>query len=436
MKIKRTKVSVWLRGLLFLVVMLFWGSNGLPAATMGTTIDKHNYKEYESLLSPAMILSVQNGDWTYPTGNLKYSYKHSNPFLRASEKNAGKFDTNSTGWLIDKSTGKYPAYNVYGFPFPQIDPKDPKAATKIIWNFAFQHYRFMGEARENVLNWLRKHSGSDRVVVTDSLLLFYQGRPPGQEIKNNPQKLLMSDLSLTKAPMDARGSNTMGWEYLDDTDTTVFSYLAPIRRIRRNSGATRSDPYMGCDMWADSKNGFAGKIASFDWKLLGERELLVAFPSLEKKTVPLAPDGSMTFSYQGEIKFGYQTPGWKGASWAYTNVVWVPRRVWIIEGMPKDPYYTFGKHIFYVDKETYTMFSKEVYNKAGQMWVWFVELQGAVESSDESKNCFGGFIYGSVVDLIKSHGTAIDSSKATIFLPVTSLSPDFFTTVNLLKLSK
>jgi len=33
-----------------------------------------------------------------------------------------------------KGTGKQPHY-ILGFPFPIIDPADPKAGTKVVWSF-------------------------------------------------------------------------------------------------------------------------------------------------------------------------------------------------------------------------------------------------------------------------------------------------------------
>ena len=54
-------------------------------------------------------------------------------FLQATEENAGKLDVDDHGAIIDKATGKQPDYN-YGIPFPKIDPNDPKAAVKVVWN--------------------------------------------------------------------------------------------------------------------------------------------------------------------------------------------------------------------------------------------------------------------------------------------------------------
>lgn len=65
---------------------------------------------------------------------------------------------------------------------------------------------------------------------------------------------------------------------------------------------------------------------------------------------------------------GWQTPGWNGAPWLPTNMVWVKRPVWIVEGRPKDPYYSYGRQIFYVDSTLYKIYFKVVYTPAGEYW--------------------------------------------------------------------
>ena len=51
---------------------------------------------------------------------------------------------------------------------------------------------------------------------------------------------------------------------------------------------------------------------------------------------------------------GYMDPSWKGIAWAPTAAASLsPRRFWIIEGVPRDEYYLFGKLQLYIDSVTY-----------------------------------------------------------------------------------
>ncbi len=67
------------------------------------------------------------------------------------------------------------------------------------------------------------------------------------------------------------------------------------------------------------------------------------------------------------IKAGYEVPKSRGVPWwPQENMVFVPRKVWIVEGQSTDPYYNFGKVIMYFDKDIYRIYWKMVHNRAGE----------------------------------------------------------------------
>ena len=46
-------------------------------------------------------------------------------------------------------------------------------------------------------------------------------------------------------------------------------------------------------------------------------------------------------------------PNWHGVGWAPIAGALAKRKMWVIEGVPKDSYYLFGKIQLYIDRETY-----------------------------------------------------------------------------------
>jgi len=47
-----------------------------------------------------------------------------------------------------------------------------------------------------------------------------------------------------------------------------------------------------------------------------------------------------------DLKFlGDMDPQWKGVAWAPVTAALAKRRVWVIEGKPKDRYYLYGRRI-------------------------------------------------------------------------------------------
>ncbi len=139
------------------------------------------------------------------------------------------------------------------------------------------------------------------------------------------------------------------------------------------------------------------------------------------------------------MTWGFRTKGWKGAPWAPIGLTYVPRRVWVIEQWPKDPYYNWGLHINYVDKETYSIYVKEVYDKAGQFHTWMMTFYHYEEAP--SGNNIIGYLDGAIpINERIRHALPTPASfpdrRPKIFLPSSKIKPDYFTMSNFLQLSK
>ena len=55
----------------------------------------------------------------------------------------------------------------------------------------------------------------------------------------------------------------------------------------------------------------------------------------------------------GGARLGFQVPDWKGAPWCPMQEVLVRRPHWVVEAVPKDPYYLFGKLVLRFDKDIF-----------------------------------------------------------------------------------
>ena len=52
-----------------------------------------------------------------------------------------------------------------------------------------------------------------------------------------------------------------------------------------------------------------------------------------------------------DLKFiGYMDSSWRGVAWAPTGAALAKRRFYVVEGVPKDKYYLYGKIELYIDK--------------------------------------------------------------------------------------
>jgi len=133
----RNAVRVRLSAALAACFIAAWAGASAAADDLkpGEILDATNWQKAEGLLPPEILKHYQNGDYANPIVDWPVGKYEVPPDFRAgSEKNAGQLDIDPTGTIVEKGSGKQPTY-VIGYPFPVIDPADPKAGTKVVWNF-------------------------------------------------------------------------------------------------------------------------------------------------------------------------------------------------------------------------------------------------------------------------------------------------------------
>ncbi|MFX0203164.1 MAG: DUF1329 domain-containing protein [Candidatus Hodarchaeota archaeon] len=430
---KRLRFTSVVGPVLFLIVIFFI----TPAQSFepGKTYDKNNWQEIKELLPPSVLEWVKKGDFILKTGELNFKWAQDDSWNKATRENKGKYDIDDDGVVVDKSSGK-PATFIYGFPFHDIDLKDPKVGAKISENGRYNRYHSEVYSASADVQWIGT-GGLERKVVAASNYLYYLGRSRGP--LPNPNNFLQQDTVYVASPFDLRGTVQMSWQYNDARETTAFAYVPMLRRVRRVSAASRSDPFLGSDLCTDDTAGFGGKNASLTWKFIGEQTLLVPVPYNKEIVMKRNPNGSFEREFQ-VVKKGYEVPGWTGAPWAPTTCTWVARPHWIVEAFPKDPYYAYGRQIYYIDKDAYNFSYKLIYDRAGEYWKTLIIGYMLSRSEDKSFICNTSEFY-MVVDDRTNHSTfaALTSSEGKpgrISNPPEVSGPHLFTTAYLLELSK
>lgn len=321
----------------------------------GDVLNETNWQKAEGLLPPEILKHYRNGDYAnviadWPVG----LYKWPPDFKAASEKNAGQLDVNDTGTIIEKGSNKQPPY-IMGFPFPIIDPADPKAGTKTLWNYFYRLW-YLGSLRaETQLNWVAPKN-LDRRADVGASFEQYDGIPPDERLPN-PDNFSVRVLAATLSPADLNGTAALTWRYRDsDKRDSNWAYVPALRRVRAVSPANRSDGFLGSDMSQDDGQFFDGKPEDFTWALRGESDQLrFVDPFSLKGDIEQVwlPTGGWRANWP-DLKFlGYMDPTWKGIAWAPITGALAKRTFWVVEGTPKDKYYLYGRIQLYIDTETF-----------------------------------------------------------------------------------
>ena len=359
------------------------------------TLDANNYQLAKDLLPEVVLNRVKNSEYIYnvvPVDPEKFKELYSKKFWEASEANAGKFDVDqATCGLKDVSTGQMPAY-FFGYPFPKIDPKDPQAACKMAWNFESANQMGNGQGATFTLNGIDA-SGEFKRIKTFLHLNGYLSRSEGA--LDNPEGLRSVALSSVLEPQDVDGVGGLTKRINDWTSQDKAWFFVPsTRRVRRVNAATRSDPVAGLDIFADDLNCYGGKVEYYEWKVVGEGNILAPvlspYPFKAKSVSPTRQTIETPY-----MSAGYEKPGSKGAPWwVQENLSFIPRPVWVVEGKSSDPYYNFGKVIMYFDKEMYRIYWKLVHNRAGEYFYTAMCGYHFVKNDETFSSVFPNLVIG------------------------------------------
>lgn len=359
----------------------------LADAQPGDLITSANLDSVQSLISPGVEWALKHG----MTMKIKATAAVQLPkrYAEATEKYSNQVKLSANGLKIENYTA--------GMPFPDIDPNDPQAALKIMWNYEYRPF-FIDDFREGdfgsytgPMNYEKAMTVERALWIGDVRRLYYNGRlfvDPKPELPNPEGVRYKESLHPIMSPFDLKGIGLLDIRYIDAArQDDTWLYMPQLRRVRRLSSAQRSDALFGQDADADSFFGYSGHIAWMDWKLLGVKEVLGA---LHTENWPVK-----------------QCPG--GGDFIFCDS-WEKRPVYIIEGVSKLPQYAFSKRILFIDRQAWLTLYSDMYDRAGQLWKTWIDFfsykkkafEGARFTYEDDMPFYGG---GSMIDTQLGHAT-------------------------------
>jgi hypothetical protein len=307
----------------------------------GDTIGPHNWQKVEGMVGENLLNRIKQG-YSF---KIKPSKIYSPPkeYLQATKVYAGPVRLGRNGELLNYVAGQ---------PFPQIDPQDPEAGSKLAWNF---YWRWSGDdykdgggsKQDRIIRAIIEKDGSERRLDNISHNIKTRSRVtvaptpiiPGYE-HIEWMKLLASEY-----PRDTAGTTILEIRYLDpQREDDFYVYVPSIRRVRRLPPIQRCEPIAGAEHNFDDVNGFLGKITNFTYKFHGERKILANF-------------------FQEQFPFRRRT-----GDYLPLDEGWEVHDAYVLEITPKDPNYCYPKKILYIEKNTYECIWNMSWNKNGKYW--------------------------------------------------------------------
>ena len=264
----------------------------------GDMIGADNAARVKDLVSPGVYYKVTHGMQMKITPTQRVDWPP--PYKDATEKYSAQVRLSQD----HKSIVGY----VAGQPFPLIDPNDPDVANKVVWNNVFRpittddyDLRFYDcdssfeqrgpQTKQIEYFQIGHYAGYDLVGRTE-----VEPLPTDPDFKTTGRYWLFALYPLL-APQEIRGTGFIRWRYADPKKgDDTWSLGAGARRVRRvdESILSSSTTAGGTSAHAwdpDHYSGFNPKTEQYDYKFLGEKNMLGTVHAEHSPEIRCATDG-------------------------------------------------------------------------------------------------------------------------------------------------
>jgi len=348
-------------------LMLTIGLSSTPASAQvqpGDFITPDNATKVKDLVSPGQYLRVLHGMTIKVTPTERIDWPP--PYKDATEKYSSQVRLTPD----HRSLVGY----VAGEPFPIVDANDPNAGTKVMWNVAFRPI----SSDEYDLRWFDCDSvywGKNAPFreITDIEVGHYAGYNEVGRTEVDPMPIdpdfkktgryFLGLLYPVLAPQDARGTGLIKFRYADpNIEDASWTWTPGARRVRRLNYAIL-DSATGAQAYDPNHyEGFSGKNENYDWKLLGEKNMLAAINIAKSPDVRCPTDG--------------------GASHCPDN--WQIRHDFIIEGRPRSSRFNsiYDHEVMYIDSEADFVMANDMYDRGGELFINYTSWMHYADRSE------------------------------------------------------
>jgi Protein of unknown function (DUF1329) len=251
---------------------------------------------------------------------------------------------------------------VAGAPFPIIDPNDPLAGFRAMWNLIHGPYTLDNMGTELFGELINSKGAVERTYETTWGRLSWTGRlslDPTPQVPNTPPIRYTNLFGPYRLPHDLSGLTVLDIHYLSpERADEAYAYFPETRKVRRLSVSDRGGPLagvMGTDYDIDSFLGFNGNLHHWNFRMLAEKDILAVVHSGK---------------YGDRSAWCAPRDGTHGILAALPCVSWEKRPVWIVEGTPRNfsSEYAYSKRVLYIDREFFFPLLSEIHDQRGELW--------------------------------------------------------------------
>ncbi|WP_428310134.1 DUF1329 domain-containing protein [Hydrocarboniphaga sp.] len=303
------------------------------------TVDKSNMAKYADKLSAGQKAMLE----MYPDYKLNVYRSVRGSFFPAQIDAATA--ANATRATLSGTDGLKGAQ--IGFPFPI-----PGNGAEVIWNHKL---KFRGTALRRFNNQaIVKPDGSYTLSkLTEDVKFKYANfrQPPAAD-----NKLLFYFLATILSPARVAGQLTLVHESMgtEGGGRSAWIYNPGIGRTNRAPDVGYDNPSVGSDgeQFNDQVDVFNGALDRYDWKLLGRREMLIAYNSYRLNSPRHKYDELIRPHHLNSELTRYEL-----------------HRVWVVEAtLRAGTRHSLARRTFYLDEDSWSIAAVDGYDAQGKLW--------------------------------------------------------------------
>ena len=318
----------------------------------GDVITPENAAQVKDLVSPGVYYAVTHGMHMDIVAPERIEWPP--PYREATEKYSSQVRlTNDHRSLLGYVAGQ---------PFPLIDPNDPYVGAKVMWNNVWRpiqsddyDLRFFDCQAEYV------RPGQDQSMIADFEIGHYAGydlfgrtevepMPVDPDFKQSGRMWLFAEYPVL-SPENMRGNGIIRYRYMDpNRGDDSWDWQPGTRRVRRLNEAILSSATNVLSFDPDHYSGFNPKTEQYNYKFLGDKQMLASVHAQHSPEMTCPYDGGATACPEA----------------------WEMRHVYIVEAKPRRDMSNAGAleklANVYVDAELGFQPYIDTYDQSGRLW--------------------------------------------------------------------
>jgi hypothetical protein len=328
----------------------------------GDVITSANSSKVKNLVSPGVYYKVVRGMTMHIVATDPVYWPP--PYRDATEKYSSQVRLSPDGRTVENY--------VAGQPFPFLDENDPNIATKVIWNNVFRplttdDYDLRYFSCDNEYEGLhRRYRILDEIDVGHYAGYNEVGRTEVDPLPIDPDfkktnRYWLFALYPIMSPENLRGAGFIRYRYQNPLKSDdIWSWDTGVRRVRRLNEGIMSDAVTGSGLPSegggnivvfdpDHYSGFNAKVEEYNYKFLGEKNMLGVVHAIHSPEMTCSTDG--------------------GGSACPEN--WEMRHMYMVEVTPRHWYASQAlqsKTILYIDSEVWFPLYEDAYDPQGRLW--------------------------------------------------------------------